>query len=197
MTADGKRGARPGKTEPDRAGRTRVARSIDVTGAVRRDRDRGAGDRGVDGRARTVPPHHVGPEAALRLVAAEVSGEADPARVIEDVLDHSMHLFGADRAGLWTLDEGSVSYRLAAHRNLPDSLVAAIPDRLGDRHLAGWRAAVDRRTLVLSDPGRRGTVPAVRRAYRELGIQTACLVPIVFLDQPLGVLSLYHHARRP
>lgn len=201
MTADGEWRARPKKSEPDAAGGSSVGhqdgkrRPATVAGRIGGGRD-GAPGAGVAAGVRA-GPRHLGPEAALRLVAADVSGHADPGRVIEDVLDHSMHLFRADRAGLWTVDEDGVSYRLAAHRNLSDALVSAMPERLGDRHLAGWRAAVDRRTLVLTDPGHRGTVPEVRRAYRELGIRTACFVPIVFLDQPLGVLTLYHHVRRP
>jgi diguanylate cyclase (GGDEF)-like protein len=39
-----------------------------------------------------------------------------------------------------------------------------------------------------------GTLPAVQVMYERAGIRTVCFVPIVFYDESLGLLTLYHHS---
>ena len=49
----------------------------------------------------------------------------------------------------------------------------------------------ERRVRVLAGD-LRGTVPDLRRMYRADGLRTMCYVPIVFRDEVLGLLVLYH-----
>ncbi|MEI8332715.1 MAG: GAF domain-containing protein, partial [Chloroflexota bacterium] len=134
------------------------------------------------------------PRSVLRLLAAEVSGRSDLAGVIDDMLDHSVALFGADRAGLWTVEPGDHPFRLAAHRGLGEAFLGIVARIERGRKAAGIRAIEERRTIVLDQPTRQETTVELRRAYRAEGIRSICFVPIVFVGEPLGLLVLYHLA---
>ena len=136
-------------------------------------------------------------EAALQRIAAEVGTQRDLVRIFDDVLDHSLALFGADKAGLWILEEGAHPFRLAAHRGLGDDFLATVADVQRGSAAASWRAIVQRRTLVLRAPWSGGTSPDLADAYDREGFRTACVVPLVYADEPLGVIALYHAADRP
>ena len=43
---------------------------------------------------------------ALRRIVAEVSSRQDLSRLFEEVIDAAFDLFGVDRAGLWTYEDG-------------------------------------------------------------------------------------------
>ncbi|MBP1704791.1 MAG: diguanylate cyclase/phosphodiesterase with sensor(s) [Chloroflexi bacterium] len=134
-------------------------------------------------------------EAILRRVAAEASGRVDLAELFSDVLDHSVSLFAADHVGLWLIEEGDHPLQLAAQRGLPEAFLRAIAAQRRDPRTAGWRAIARQRTVVLTDPTRRGTSPELRSLYRQLGIRTSCFVPLVFAGDALGLLVLYHDER--
>ncbi|TMD29252.1 MAG: GAF domain-containing protein, partial [Chloroflexi bacterium] len=125
---------------------------------------------------------------ALRSIAAEVSGRLELNAVFDAVMDNVEALFGIDRCGLWLLDPGDRPLRLVAHRGLSDELVAAVGKIRRELRTAGMRAINQRRVRVIS---RRGAA----RVYLADGIQTICFVPIVFRDEPLGLLVLYHQSR--
>jgi diguanylate cyclase (GGDEF)-like protein/PAS domain S-box-containing protein len=174
-----------------------------------------------DGRVRSASPHEPAPdgaaerqgldvggavaapataaacEAALPRIATEVNTQNDLVRIFDDVLDHSRALFGADKAGLWILEDGEHPFRLAAHRGLGADVLATIADVRRGGTSAGWRAVEQRRTLVLRPPWAQGTTPALAAAYDGEGFRTTCLVPLVYADEPLGVLALYHTTDRP
>lgn len=132
-----------------------------------------------------------------RSPTAEVGGGGDLARVIDEVLDHSVAAFGADMAGVWTIEAGDHPFRLAAHRGLGPELIAATGQLARGARTAGVRAMEARRTIVLDRPTRQGTSAEIRAAYRAAMIRTACLVPIVSPDESLGLLGLYHRRPRP
>jgi diguanylate cyclase (GGDEF)-like protein len=158
----------------------------------------GRGGRGQPlsaGRTRPRPAPSVDREAILRRVAAEASGRIDLVELFADILDHSIDLFGVDRIGLWLLEEGDHPLRLAAQRGLPEAFLRAIAQQGRNRRTAGWRAIGRQRAVVLTDPTRRGTSPELRSLYRQLGIRTICLVPLVFAEEALGLLVLYHDGR--
>ena len=96
-------------------------------------------------------------DAALLRIAAEVSSHRDLGRIFEDVLRHSMDLFGAERAGLWTVGDGERPFLLAAQRGLRPAFIEAIagaprgvtsvpPQGAG---AAAWRAVAERRAQVI------------------------------------------------
>ncbi len=131
--------------------------------------------------------------AALRRIAAEVSGRHDLDGLFRDVIDEAFTLFGVDQAGLWTYDDGPTPLSLVAQRGLSPEILEIIATLPRDARTAGMDALREREVRVLG--GRlETTVPAVRAAYRRAGVRTICFVPIVFRDAPLGLLVLYHRS---
>lgn len=129
---------------------------------------------------------------ALRRIAAEVSGRQDLASFFERVLDEAFTLFGVDRAGLWLCDDVSrTPLKLAAQRGLSPLIVETIGNLTADAPTMGMDALREQRVRVL-DRRMRATTPTLRAVYREMGIRTVCFVPLVFGDETLGLLVLYH-----
>ena len=134
---------------------------------------------------------HEARAVALRRVVAEVSANLELTEVFEDVLDSSQALFGADVAALWLMDPGRHPLRLAAHRDLDPELIDAIAALDQDDDAAGMRAVAERRPLVLARPEAAARFADI---YVRLGFRTINFVPLVFRDEPVGLLILYHRA---
>ena len=60
---------------------------------------------------------------ALTAVARDLAGELDLARVLDDIIERTRTLFGADRAGLWEFDDTAHPIVLATS-NLSDEFLA-------------------------------------------------------------------------
>jgi diguanylate cyclase (GGDEF)-like protein len=127
---------------------------------------------------------------ALRRVVAEVSANLRLNQVFEDVLDSSQSLFGADVAGLWLFNPGRHPYELVAHRDLDAAMIAAVAKITADAAVIGNRAVAERRPIVLEDPRR---APNFAEIYTRLGYRTVNFVPLIFRDEPVGLLVLYHY----
>ena len=112
------------------------------------------------------------------------------------MIDAAFALFGVDRAGLWTYESGSRPLRLAAQRGLSPEMLETIADLPRDASTAGMTAVRERQVAVLAGD-LSGTLPALRTMYERAGIRTVCFVPIVFRDQSLGLLVLYHGTDYP
>ena len=141
---------------------------------------------------RTMPGTHPPTRAdALRRFAAEVSGRQDLAGLFEDVIDESFTLFGVEAAGLWTYDGSPTPLHLAAQRGLAPEVLEIVGSLPRDAPTAGMEAMRDRSVQVLGGE-LQGTLPDVRERYLAAGIRTICYVPIVFGDETLGLLVLYH-----
>lgn len=129
---------------------------------------------------------------ALGRIAAKVSGRRDLAGLFDDIIDEAFGLFGVDRAGLWWYEAGATRpLTMAAQRGLSPEIVEAITDLPGDAPTAGMDALRSRRVRVL-DRAMRSTTARLRAVYREIGVQSICYVPLVFGDEILGLLVLYH-----
>jgi diguanylate cyclase (GGDEF)-like protein/excisionase family DNA binding protein len=131
---------------------------------------------------------------ALRRIVDEVSGTLDPARLFDDVLDSSRELFGAAISGLWLLEPGDHPFKLAAHRNLPEEMGATVAAIRRDDNAKGLEAIRARRPLVLDDPATQATTPALARLYAQHGYRTVLFAPLIFREEPMGLLVLYHLA---
>ncbi len=129
--------------------------------------------------------------AALRRIVAEVSSSQDLDRLFEEVIDASFTLFGADRAGLWIYDDSPAPLNLAAQRGLSNVMLDLIASLPRDAQTVGMTALRERHVTVLAGE-LEGTVPRLQRMYRAEGIRSMCFVPIVFRDEVLGLLVLYH-----
>ena len=132
----------------------------------------------------------------LSRIAAEVSGRQDLDGLFRDVIDEAFTLFGVDEAGLWTYDASPRPLVLVAQRGLSAEILELIATLPAEARTAGMAALRERDVRVL-DKRFLGTVPELRAVYRSAGIRTICFVPIVFRDEPLGLLVLYHHTDYP
>jgi diguanylate cyclase (GGDEF)-like protein len=129
---------------------------------------------------------------ALGRIAAKVSGRRDLTGLFDDIIDEAFGLFGVDRAGLLTYEPAAERpLRLAAQRGLPQMIVDAIVSLPADAKTAGMDALRSRRVRVL-DRAMRSTTPALREVYRSIGVGSVCFVPLVYGDEVLGLLVLYH-----
>ncbi|MGZ8502057.1 MAG: GAF domain-containing protein, partial [Candidatus Limnocylindrales bacterium] len=165
----------------------------------RRDRDRGA--RGRRRHALANAPATTGPidvtrDGALRGIAAAVSSRTDLATLFDDVIAYTVKLFSVERAGLWLIDDGPRPFRLAAHRGLSPNLRQTVSNLTMGSGSNGGEVARDRQLRVLQDAAETAPTAEMREAYRRDGIETVCFVPIVFREQMLGLLVLYHETRR-
>jgi diguanylate cyclase (GGDEF)-like protein len=129
---------------------------------------------------------------ALRAVAQELAGQLDLGMVLDDIVDRTKTLFDADKAGLWLVEDGEPVFRKAAVRGLGEAFQAQV-------RLLGWndssgarQAARDRKATVIRNADSRGGAGPMQAAYRDEGIKTACLMPLVSHDQAFGLIGLYH-----
>ncbi|MBA2701763.1 MAG: GAF domain-containing protein, partial [Chloroflexi bacterium] len=129
---------------------------------------------------------------ALGRIAAKVSGRSDLAGLFDDIIGETFSLFGVDRAGLWLYDPAAAApLKLATQRGLSPVIVAAIESLPWDAPTTGMEALRTARVRVL-DRAMRSTTPELRAVYRSIGVRTVCFVPLIFGDEPLGLLVLYH-----
>ncbi len=127
--------------------------------------------------------------AVLRRVAAEVNANLELDEVFRDVLDSSRDLFGADVSGLWLVVPGRHPFRLAAHRGVAPELVDAIAKVTGRDQSVGLRAVRERRPIVLESPAEALDFSEL---YTRLGFRTVTYVPLLYRDEPVGLLVQYH-----
>jgi diguanylate cyclase (GGDEF)-like protein len=126
---------------------------------------------------------------ALRRVVAEVNGTLELEAVLEDVLDSSQELFGADAAGLWQLQPRRQPFELVASRDLGQELIDVVASVYEDEDVMGLRAMRERRPIVIADPA---AAPRFGPLYERLGFRTVNFVPLLFRDEHVGLLVLYH-----
>jgi diguanylate cyclase (GGDEF)-like protein/excisionase family DNA binding protein len=129
---------------------------------------------------------------ALRHVAQELAGQLDLSTVLDDIVDRTRTLFDADKAGLWLIEEGEHPFHVAAVRGMGESFVAQTGLLTWESAAVGVQASKERRSIVVRNADKRPGVGAMQQTYRDEGIKTACLVPLVSHDQALGVIGLYH-----
>jgi diguanylate cyclase (GGDEF)-like protein/excisionase family DNA binding protein len=131
----------------------------------------------------------------LRRITAEISGAPDLETLFEDVLDSSIGLFNCELAGLWLYDGSDRPFKLAGHRGLPEDLTAWIGNLGREANAASVEAVRRGQVVVLGDAIAETTTEALREMYARAGIVTICFAPIVFREEPLGLLALYHRTR--
>ena len=130
---------------------------------------------------------------ALRRLASELSGSDALQPVFEEVLDNSMRLFGADRAGLWLWHAAREHpLELVASREFPKAIEDRVTSATRDSNLAGFAALRNETVLVYQDSQDEHITPEMREVYADHEIASLCFVPAVFRGAPLALLVLYH-----
>jgi diguanylate cyclase (GGDEF)-like protein/excisionase family DNA binding protein len=129
---------------------------------------------------------------ALRHVAQELAGQLDLSIVLDDIVDRTRTLFDADKAGLWLVEDGEHPFHIAAVRGVGEGFLAKASRLTWESATVGVQATKERRTIVVRNADTRPGVGVMQQHYRDEGIKTACLVPLVSHDQALGVIGLYH-----
>jgi diguanylate cyclase (GGDEF)-like protein len=148
-------------------------------------------------RPRLLPQRHDEPSDALRRIAAEVSGPFDLPTLFDEVIEDSVALFSVRRVGLWLYDASRQHpLSLAARRDLSDEVVEWVSALTTGAPAAGLAAIRTRSVVVLRDALAETTTPTLRGIYERHEIGSVCFVPIVFRDEPLGLLVLYHGTAR-
>ncbi|MEA2517982.1 MAG: hypothetical protein QOF49_62, partial [Chloroflexota bacterium] len=147
--------------------------------------------RPVDDPGRVVQDAMAGADA-LRKLAAEVSGRLDLETIFSDVVVDAIGLFALSRMGLWLYDAGrSHPFTLAAQHGLDREILDWVAALERDDQAAGMTAIRERDIVTLRDVALDANGD-VRDRYLRNDIQSVCLAPMVFRDEPLGLLVLYH-----
>jgi diguanylate cyclase (GGDEF)-like protein/excisionase family DNA binding protein len=128
---------------------------------------------------------------ALRSVTKELTGTLELGSLLGEVVELTRSLFEADKAGLWLLGEGERPFEIAAHHGLSDDFLAQVRDLPSSADTIGTRAIRERHAYWVRDAGSHA-IGQMRDVYAAEGIDTACLVPLIGGDAPLGLLGLYH-----
>jgi diguanylate cyclase (GGDEF)-like protein/excisionase family DNA binding protein len=133
---------------------------------------------------------------ALRSVTKELTGTLDLGSLLGEVVSLTRSLFEADKAGLWLLGDGEHPFEIAAQHGLSKEFISRVGDLTGDSDTIGTRAIRDRRSYWVRH-AQTDAIGLMAEAYASEGIHTACLVPLIGGDQPLGLLGLYHRRDHP
>jgi diguanylate cyclase (GGDEF)-like protein/excisionase family DNA binding protein len=130
---------------------------------------------------------------ALRRLASELSASGAIQPVFEEVLDNSIRLFHADRAGLWLWHpEREHPLELVASRAFPQAVEERVTAATHGSKLAGFEALRRKSVIVYTDADDPEITVEMREVYAEHGIKSLCFVPAVFRGTPLALLVLYH-----
>jgi diguanylate cyclase (GGDEF)-like protein/excisionase family DNA binding protein len=130
---------------------------------------------------------------SLAGVTTRLSGSQNLQEVFESVLDHSTHLFHANRAGLWRWSpDQEPPLELVASRGVPGIVERTVRSFRVGSDAAGLRALLEDRVLVFRDTTDPAISAGMREVYAQTDIASACFVPAVFRGEPLALLVLYH-----
>lgn len=133
---------------------------------------------------------------ALRSVTKDLTSTLDLNSVLGDAVELTRSLFEAEKAGLWLVSDGKHPFRLAAQHGLTPGFLTHVAQLALSDDTLGVRAAREGRSFWLSDVDTDAEAGAMRSVYRDEGIVTACLVPLVGRDETIGVIALYHTSTR-
>ena len=130
---------------------------------------------------------------ALRRLASELSGSDALQPVFEEVLENSVRLFHADRAGLWLWHANREHpLELVAGRDHPELILERVQKATADSKLAGFEALRRETVIVFHDINDPRITPEMHEVYAKSGVGSLCFVPAVFRGAPLALLVVYH-----
>jgi diguanylate cyclase (GGDEF)-like protein/excisionase family DNA binding protein len=132
---------------------------------------------------------------ALSAVTRELAGELDLTRVLDDIIERTRTLFGADRAGLWQFDDDRHPAALVT-RGLSDEFLAHSAALTMNSQTIGVQAHREGKAMWRRNADRDDSIGEMRLAYAGEGIRTVCIVPLRSRGHSIGVLGLYHDTDR-
>jgi GAF domain-containing protein len=124
----------------------------------------------------------------LARLSGVIASSLDLDQILGEIARAAAELMDAAAAGLWVADD--LTRTLESRAFSSEQLAASYPRRrIGfDEGLPGW-VATNREALVIPDVFADGRILAVDW-FRQHGLRSAYLVPIVHQDSLLGVLAL-------
>ena len=129
---------------------------------------------------------------ALRRLASEVSGQIDLETLFADVVADAMDLFALARIGLWRYEAGRRHpLTLAAQHGLSDEVLDWVSGLSADNLAAGLQALRTGDVITLSDTLTDTPTEDARDLYARNGIRSVCFAPMIYRDEPVGLLVLY------
>ena len=132
---------------------------------------------------------------ALTTVTKDLAGELDLSRVLNDIIEQTHTLFGADRAGLWLFDGTEHPVALVT-RGLSDRFLERSAALTTGSRTISMRALQDQKAQWSRNAHQDSAIGEMRRAYAEEGIQTVCIVPLLSRGESIGCVGLYHDSDR-
>jgi diguanylate cyclase (GGDEF)-like protein len=130
---------------------------------------------------------------ALRRLASEVSGQLDLQTLFAEVVADAVPLFGLTRMGLWLYDaDRAHPFTIAAQSGLSQELLDWVASLGADAGAAGVRAIRSADVVTIADALVDAVTPDAREAYAQNGIRSVCFAPMIYRDEPVGLLVLYH-----
>ncbi len=136
-------------------------------------------------------------ESELRRIAAELGAAREADRVLVDALAHARTLFEADAVAVFTIEPNAERYAVAASGGCPPELLEAVVALPRGGGSAGRSAVGSARPRALSGSGGTAEELAMWASVQAAGFGSACLVPVAFLDEALGLLLVCHRTRNP
>ncbi len=122
-------------------------------------------------------------------VTTEFGSQLEPRRVLAKLVERTAELFGADHAAVFALNaDGSVRTEITHNLSVEFTQVIEHASSLPLTHVAFAERRVAWTTYVADDPRQRDLRPALLRE----GINTCTVAPLMFEDERLGILVLYH-----
>ncbi len=113
-------------------------------------------------------------------------------RLFADVVADAMNLFSLARMGLWLYHAPRrFPFSLAAQHGLTDEVLDWVSGLRADAGSAGLHAIQTGRVVTLTDTLTDTPTEEVRDLYARNGIRSVCFAPMIFRDEPVGLLVLY------
>lgn len=128
----------------------------------------------------------------LTSMTIDIDAQLDLPRVLEQLVDRAMELFGADHGGIFSREPNG-SFKVRATRNLSAGYRQTM-EHLTARPVT-QRAFDERRVVSIPDYPDDPRGVEMRHAIVKEGINTVTAAPMLSDRESLGVLALYHDTR--